>query len=119
MGAVSLLTTTLMVNRADPVVHDLMARSPIPVPIQYAIGYMGLIVMITSGAAMLKARNWGRHLYVIWTAINLPIGLATSPVRVMLIPGVVLYAVVVFILFRPKANQYFAKTEALSATESH
>jgi hypothetical protein len=119
MGGISLITTTMMLIIPNPRVQELMAQSPIPVPIQYVISYAGLAVMIISGLWMLKGQNWARLLYVIWSALGLVIGLATSPMKAMLIPGVLIYGVVVFFLFRPKANQFFSKPEAASATESN
>ena len=107
-GVISLITSTVALN--NPMAKELMARSPIPLPVQYAMLYVGLLVMITGGVAMLKALNWGRLLYVIWSAAGSVIGFATSPMKIALIPGFLLYLVVVFFLFRPKANQFFAGT---------
>lgn len=108
VGATSLITTTAALN--NPMAKELMARSPIPLPVQYATLYVGLLVMIISGVAMLKALNWGRLLYVIWSAAGFVISFATSPMKIAIIPGFLLYLVVVFFLFRPKANQFFAGT---------
>jgi hypothetical protein len=119
VGCLALITTTFSLSLSNPQVRDLMARSPIPIPVQYVISYAGLAVMIASGVGMLKGQNWARLLYVIWTAVSILLGLATAPVRVMLIPGVILYGVIVFFLFRPKANQYFTESEAPPAAESH
>jgi hypothetical protein len=117
MGGISLITGTLMSN--NPITKGLMASSPLPVPVQYAIMYVGILVMIASGLAMLKGQNWARLLYVIWGAVGSLIGLATSPMKVAMIPGLIIYAVIVFSLFRPKVNRYFDRSEAASATESH
>jgi disulfide bond formation protein DsbB len=95
----------------NPMVVDLMKKSPIPIPFQYAITTLGLLIMIVSGTAMLKGRNWARLLYVIWSSLGLLIGLATSPVKVSLVPGLVFLAIVTFFLFRPKANQFFSQTK--------
>ncbi|MBK1859440.1 hypothetical protein [Cerasicoccus arenae] len=94
-----------MIN--NPMVRDLMAKSPIPIPIQYAISYAGLLVMIVSGIAMLKGKNWARYLYVIWSLAGSVMGIATSPMRTAMIPGVVLFMVFAFFLFRPKATSFF------------
>jgi hypothetical protein len=108
VGVISLITSTAALK--NPMAKELMARSPIPLPVQYAMLYVGLLVTIISGVAMLKALNWGRLLYVIWSAAGFVISFATSPMKIAMIPGFLLYLVVVFFLFRPKANQFFAGT---------
>ena len=65
MGGITLITTTAMIN--NPMVRDMMAKNPLPVPVQYARSYLGLLVMVVSGVAMLKGANWARYLYVIWS----------------------------------------------------
>ena len=116
-GGLSLITSTLMWK--NPLTKEIMARGPLPVPVQYAMIYVGILVMIASGLAMLKGQNWARLLYVIWNPVGFLIGLATSPMKTATIPGLIIYAVIVFFLFRPKVNQYFGRSEAASATESH
>jgi hypothetical protein len=37
------------------------------------------------------------------------IALLTSPMKMMLIPGVVFYLIITFFLFRPAANAYFSQ----------
>jgi hypothetical protein len=70
VGGISLITSTLMLKNAAA--RELMARSLIPLSVQYAMLYLGLLVTITSGLAMLKAQNWGRLLYVIWGGLWAP-----------------------------------------------
>jgi hypothetical protein len=106
MGGISLITTSLMIN--NPMARDLMSKSPIPIPAQYAINYVGLLIMIVSGAAMLKGCNWARFLYVIWSIIGFLVGITTSPMKAAMIPGFVVFLIVAFFLFRPKANAFFS-----------
>lgn len=96
---------------SNTMTHDLTSKSPIPIPIQYAMNYIGFLVMIISGIAMLKGRNWARFLYVIWSLIGFVIGIATSPIKAAMIPGFVIFIVIAFFLFRPKASEYFVGTE--------
>src|SRR5207245_383593 len=125
-GGISLVTTTLVINNAmidklmidSPAARDLISKSPIPVPVQYAMIYVALLIMLVSGVAMLKGQNWGRWLYVIGTAAGFLIGIITSPLKEAMIPGFVVFVVVSFFLFRPKANQYFSDTEAAHDTQS-
>jgi hypothetical protein len=101
----SLIASTVALN--DPMAKQLMAKSLLPMPLQYVMLYLGLCIGIVAGIAMLKGRNWARFLYVIWCAIGSVIGFLTSPMKAAQIPGLVVFAVITFFLFRPKANEYF------------
>ena len=117
MGGISLVTTTLMIDKIDkvmidnPAARELISKSPIPVPVQYAMTYVGLLIMLVSGIAILKGQNWGRWLYVVGTAVGFLIGIIASPLKEAMISGFVVFVVVTFFLFRPKANAYFSDTE--------
>jgi len=73
--------------------------------------YVGLIVTVMCGIAMLKGQNWSRYLYVIWSIIGTVIGITTSPMKAVMIPGIVVFLVIAFFLFRPKANAFFLSSE--------
>lgn len=106
-GGISLISSTVMIN--NPIARDMMAKSPIPISIQYAMMYVGLLISITSGVGMLKKQNWSRFLYVIWSAIGFLISLLTSPMKMALIPGLIFFIIIAIFLFRPGANKYFSK----------
>ena len=126
MGGISLITMTLMISTGmidkftvdNPAARELMNKSPIPVPIQYAMTYVTLLIKLVSGVAILKGRNWGRWLYVVGTAAGLLIGIVTSPLKGVMIPGLVLFVVVTVFLFLPNANQYFSDQESAHDTQS-
>ena len=120
MGGISLVTTTLMINPVmnNPAIRELMSKSPVPVPVQYAMTYVALLVMLVSGVAMLKGQNWGRWLYVVGTALSFLIGIVTSPLKGAMIPGFVVFVMVTFFLFCPKANTYFSDQESARDTQS-
>ncbi len=105
LGGLGLITTTMMLG--NPAVQEVMEKSPTPVPLQLAMSYIGLCVLLASGAAMLNGHNWGRWLYIGWTAFALGIGLATAPSKTILLPSALFFAVVAFFLFRPNASSYF------------
>lgn len=98
----------------NPEFNEILARSLLAVPVQYVMGCISMVVLIVCGIAMLKARHWGRYLYAIWNAFSIAVGLLTFPARALLIPGVVVYCLIVSLLFRPEASRYFTKTEPLS-----
>jgi len=109
MTGISLITCTLALN--NPMAKELMAKSLLPIPVQYMMMYVGFFINVVTGIAMLRAQNWARFLYVIWGVIGFVIGLATSPMKAAMIPSLVVFAVISFFLFRPKANEYFSPRE--------
>ena len=92
----------------NPNVVELMNRSPFPISVQYALMGLGALVTSGSGVMMLYRQNWARQLYVGWSILGIIIGLTTSPIKIMMVPGVVVFAIIAFFLFRPAANDYFA-----------
>jgi hypothetical protein len=113
LSGISLIVSTMTLD--DPTARELMSRSPIPLTVQYIMMYAGLLVMFVSAIAMLKGQNWARFLYVIWSVVGFAIGLATSPMKAALVPGIVVLVVIAFFLFRPKANEYFRARGAEAA----
>lgn len=99
----------------DPIAQALMAKSPLSIPLQYGMMFVGLIITLAAGGAMLKGLKWGRSLYLGWGVIGTIIGVLTSPVKTMLIPGVLVLAIFGFFLYRPKANAFFNRTAANDA----
>ena len=91
----------------NPVAQELMAKRAIPIPLQYVVLYLGLSISTLCAIFMLRAANWARLLYIVWSGIEFLVLLLTSPVKPMLIPGILMYAVFVFFLLRPKASAYF------------
>jgi hypothetical protein len=96
---------------SNPGTRDLMARSPVPVPIWYFMLYAGLLTDIVSGIGMLNRQNWARSPCVIWWGIAFLDGIIASPTKLEMVPNLVVLVVIAFFLFRPKANQYFSATE--------
>ena len=106
-GVFSLFTSLSSLN--NPMVKELMSKSLLPIPLQYAIMYIGLAISFICGIGMLKGQGWARFLYVAWGAIGLLIGLITSPIKAALIPGLIVFVIIVFFLYRSSSNQYFTQ----------
>ena len=109
-AVLSLITSTASLD--DPKVMELMAKNSLSIPAQYVLLYGGLLITLVSGLAMFKGLRWARLLYVAWSTIGIAIGLLTSPMKMMMVPGIVLFVVMAFFLFRPKANAYFGLQQA-------
>jgi len=88
-------------------VRDVMGKNPVPIPLQFGIGAVGLLFRLLAGIFILKGANWARLLYTILGGIGLVYAFLTSPAKTLLVPGIMFYAVIVFFLFTPKANAYF------------
>lgn len=110
IAPLSALTITFSLQ--NPTARELMARSPIPMPIQIAMSYAGLLVTFVCGIAFLKGQNWARYLYVGWSVVGFIVGFATSPMKFSMIPGFVFVLVIAFFLFRPKATRFFTAIKA-------
>lgn len=104
-GGISLVTT--MRNLNDLAFRAFRAGSLLPLNVEYHIMRAGLLVTILCGIAMLKRQNWARFLYVGWGVVNFVIALAASPMKAFMIPNLVVFVVIAFFLFGPKANEYF------------
>jgi hypothetical protein len=48
----------------NPMAQGLMAKSPIPIPLQYVMLYLGLSIEIRCAIFMLRAANWARLQYI-------------------------------------------------------
>lgn len=107
MASAAVSLVSFMASHGNATAEDIMRQSLLPLAVQYAIGYTGLAVQVACAAAILTAQPWGRWVYVGWGALGLLVGFLTSPIKMALIPGLVLFAVVAFVLFRPAANAYF------------
>jgi hypothetical protein len=105
LGAISLFFSLMSMN--NPEVTELMSKNSLPVSAQYGILYLEVLINLTAGVAMLKGRNWGRFLYVGWGLVGFLIAAIATPEKLRLLPGLVFFAVIVFFLFRPIANEYF------------
>ncbi|MFL6622170.1 MAG: hypothetical protein ACJ8J7_07840 [Sulfurifustaceae bacterium] len=110
LGAISLVTSTIALN--NPQAVELMGRSAIPLSIQYVIMYVGIVITLVCGIMMLKGQGWARILYVVWSIVSFGVGLLTSPVKVAVVPGLVIFLIIAFFLFRPRANEYFRSVSA-------
>jgi len=66
------------------------------------------VIVLASGIGILKAQNWGRVAYVAVVPLFALDKAMESRFQANLLPGLVLYAIIVVVLFMPKASVYFA-----------
>ena len=108
-GAISVVPTVVAMNNSAPV--ELMPQNHLPVPILHVMSFAQIAVVTISGIAMLNGRNWSRFLYVIWSIFEFIVVIATSPMKMMMVPGLVFFILIAFFLFRPAATEYFLSEE--------
>ena len=111
-GATSLLSTTCIMF--VPASIEIMELSFIPLWLQFVITYLGVIVTIVSGIAILKGFNWGRWLYVTFGALGWVYGIIASPIKLYSIPSLLVLIAAAIFLFRPAANQYFTSAKPVN-----
>jgi hypothetical protein len=101
----SLVRSTLLSQLVDPRVG---------VSLTAQIGSFMQIAVIASAAFMLRGANWARIAYVVLTGVTL-LGLIvilsrTSGLGVIAVYSTLKAAILIYVLFRPEANAYFAGT---------
>jgi len=96
---------------SDPRAKEIWDSMQIPISLVIPNLFIGSLVGVISGIGMLKGLNWARFLDVIWSSIVIVIGFATLSMKALVIPGIVLLMISIFILFRPKANEYFSSND--------
>lgn len=106
VGGIStpILVTAVIKNSQ---IRETLSHNLLPVWLQYAVVYLAACMNLVSGVGFLKAKNWARYLYILsglgfLTFFNVP----SAPINPILKP-LIFYAVVLFFLFRPQANEYF------------
>lgn len=109
MGIVSMFATSA--NLKNPKIIEYMNQSPLPLSVQYAILALGVMVMTICGLGILKEKNWARFLYVGWGLGNFLMSLAIGTMQASMIPGLIIFLIIAYFLFRPEANAYFSKTD--------
>jgi hypothetical protein len=92
----------------NPQVTALMARSPVSPDVQQAVGILGSLINIVAGVLMLRRMAAGRLLYVVWGAISLVFGVWASPIKTLILPSILVYAVIVFVLYRRPVSAWLA-----------
>lgn len=103
LGTVSLLSSLLPYWNQTPAerIDELKA---------HWIVHLARTVSIVCGVFMLYGFNWARWLLVIWIGFHIIISALHSPLQ-LVVHGL-LFAVILYIVFRPDANIYFRDPRA-------
>lgn len=106
-SAISLVSMPLSLR--NPAAVDALHQAALPIGVLLAISIVSGLLNIAAGIGILKGLAWGRILYIVVGVTGIVISLVSFPSKAAVIPGLILLAVFVFILFRPRANAYFQR----------
>lgn len=104
MSLLSVGVMTLSHNYSD--MQEVIRQMPLLLGIHIAGGW-GTVINIVAGIAMLRAKNWGRWLYVLCGSAGMVFNITASPDKPMLLYGMVLFICIVYFLFRSRTHFYF------------
>jgi hypothetical protein len=70
--------------------------------------HLSRVAQIISGLFMLRGHNWARWLLVAWIAFHIAVGALHGWIQ--LLTHLLIFSVILFFIFRPRANEYFARS---------
>jgi hypothetical protein len=94
-----------------PPIGSLNALSPAEIQTHWMV-HVARIAGVVSGVFMLKGMNWARWLLVVWIVFHLIVSVLHSLMELLM--HAVIFAVVLYFIFRPPSSAYFRS----SITES-
>ncbi|MCA8495351.1 hypothetical protein [Burkholderia arboris] len=97
-----------------PTTQALMSHYLLPVWATFGISMIIEAANVVIGIAILKGREWSRMAYIVTFVFGIAFSLINMPASMLavLIPGVLLFALFVYLLFRRPATAYFRQTPA-------
>ncbi|MDR8048939.1 hypothetical protein [Burkholderia cenocepacia] len=97
-----------------PTTQALLSHYLLPVWATLGISVIIEAANVVIGIAILKGREWSRKAYIVTFVFDIAFSLINMPASMLavLIPGVLLFAVFVYLLFRRPATAYFRQTVA-------
>ena len=110
-GSLSSLVSAYL-GRDDPAMLAWMARSTISAEAQYAMLFASLGITLVAALAMLQRQRGARTVYLVWGVIDIALSLATVPLKMSVLPGVLTFVVICAFLFSPKSNAWFSPRKA-------
>ena len=106
IGAVSNIAS-LFVLQSNTEVLSMIENLGMPLLVYQIMTGITAIVALVSAYGVFKGLPWSRVLYVTWMLISEVISLYTTPMRSMIILGLLFLGIIAFFLFRPAANRWF------------
>ncbi|MEO6361396.1 MAG: hypothetical protein ABIO43_12620 [Sphingomicrobium sp.] len=107
ISAVLSLFGTLTMG-SNPVAMKMLEQMQVSLAFQQAMAVIGAVVAAISAYGIFKGLPWSRVLYAGWSVIGLVVGFFISPAKLVMLLSVVFAAVIIYFLFRPAADRWFA-----------
>ena len=79
----------------------------LPLGLQIAISFAASLVVILTGVFVWHGRNWARWVVALWMIITLALNFLQTGITWLPVIKLPLFALVLFLLFRPPAEEYF------------
>ena len=105
MGALSLLS--MFISAASTDYGATFAKNRFPVALQVVFGFVGLVITLVSGIYILKGASWARWLYIGWGACGIFFSLANLGFSLLILPGLIFYALFTAVLLQKESSTYF------------
>ncbi|KAB8055480.1 hypothetical protein GCN78_00680 [Janthinobacterium rivuli] len=99
-------------GRNDSAMLAAMGDGVIPAEAQYAILLFSQGITLVAALAMLQRQRGARTVYLVWGVIDIALCLATLPVKMNVLPGALMFAVICAFLYSPKSNAWFSPRKA-------
>ena len=99
-------------GRNDPAMLAAMGGGVIPAEAQYAILLFSQGITLVAALAMLQRQRGARTVYLVWGVIDIALCLATLPVKMNVLPGALMFAVICALLYSPKSTAWFSPRKA-------
>lgn len=93
---------------SNPAAAKMLANSPVPLIVNQVWSVIGCLVGFIVAYGIFKAQPWSRVLYVVWSIIQIAVGLYISPMKALLVFSFIVLLVISYFLFSEKANEYFS-----------
>lgn len=109
LGALSIVS--LLQNPASA---QLLANFRFPVWATLTFGLVSNLINVAIGIAVLDGRAWSRVAYVVVFLLGIVVTLLNAPfwAYVTMLPGIVIFGVIVYVLYRRPASEYFLREVA-------
>lgn len=106
----AILPISLIMTLADPIAQESMSKSPVPLQVQIVLFFIACPVLFVAGIGILDGNNRARWLYIGWTGFSILFAFATSPMKLLIVPGLLVYLVITALLLSAKSNEFFGRS---------
>ena len=107
VGSIALFTT-LLLPLFDPTVAHRLTDLKLQHPLEFWLAPVIRLLAGLGGLFMLYGINWARWLLVAWLGYHIILSIFHSPFQLLM--HILIFAVLLYFLFRPRASAYFRGT---------